>query len=207
MKMLLSAPVRIIAVALLCVAALIGLVLHEAAARMTGAEVIMRMQAVDPRALLSGHYVVLNLQETLPAGGACPASLHAQDGPRFGPHARGAWVALKPNGAFHSVAGSAETREAALALGPLAARGSAFCTPARAPTEGDGGFAGALSADLGVSRFHIEQRQAEWIERLMRDAAINQEGRVSAILAIGRDGRARLKGLLVDGQRYELTWI
>jgi hypothetical protein len=36
-----------------------------------------------------------------------------------------------------------------------------------------------------------------------------QEGprRVLAILSIGTDGRARLKGLQVDGRRLELSWL
>ena len=62
---MLNAPLRIVIVAALCVAGLIGLVVRETMARNSGTEVLLAMEAVDPRALLSGHYVIVQLRESL----------------------------------------------------------------------------------------------------------------------------------------------
>lgn len=195
-----TVPIRIIGVALLCAIALVALVVREGAARVSGAEIIMRMEAVDPRALLTGHYVIVSLQEPL-NDAPCPPGLTEFDG------ATGddAWVALTPRGDHHSVAGVAETREGARANGPLVARGHAYCTPARPKAEGDEGFPGVLRAELGTERFHINQQQAERIEAIMRGREVGEPSPVSAILSIGTDGRARLVGLIVEGERVELA--
>lgn len=197
---ILTAPIRILAVALLCAAALIALVVREGAARVSGTEIVMRMEAVDPRALLTGHYVIVALQEPLD-NAPCPPGLGEND-PGLGDDA---WVALAPHGDHYSVAGVAETREGASAHGPLVARGGAFCTPARPKTDGDDGFPGALRAELGTERFHINQQQAERIDEIMRGREADEPSRVSAILSIGQDGRARLTGLIVEGERVELA--
>jgi len=197
---MINAPIRILIVAGLCVLALLGLVIRESMARAAGTEILMAMEAVDPRALLSGHYVVIGLQERLESNQSCPPSLTQITGP---------WLALTPNGAHHSVAGAAESREAALAMGPLAVRGDAFCrepttsTPEQAAPD----LPGALNAGLGIERFHINQTEALRIEALLRAQTTQQASRVFAILSIGQDGRARLKGLEVDGERLELTWL
>lgn len=193
-------PIRILAVALLCAAALVALVVREGAARVSGTEIVMRMEAVDPRALLTGHYVIVALQEPL-ENAPCPPGLGENDA-SLGDDA---WVALAPRGDHYSVAGVAETRQGASAHGPLVVQGSAFCTPSRPKSEGDEGFPGALRADLGPERFHINQQQAERIEAIMREREVGEQSPVSAILSIGTDGRARLVGLIVEGERIELA--
>lgn len=197
---ILTAPIRILAVALLCAAALIALVVREGAARVSGTEIVMRMEAVDPRALLTGHYVIVSLQEPLD-NAPCPPGVEEFAGLQEDE----SWVALTPRGEHHSVAGVAASRAAAAAHGPLVVRGHAYCTPARPKTEGDEGFAGALRAELGTERFHINQRQAERIEEIMRDRDVGEPSPVSAILSVGTDGRARLVGLIVEGERVELA--
>jgi len=195
-----TVPIRILAVALLCAAALIGLVVREGAARVSGTEIVMRMEAVDPRALLTGHYVIVSLQEPLD-GAPCPPGLAEYDGAPGDDE----WVALAPRGDHHSVAGKADTRGGASALGPLVARGHAYCTPSRPKTAEDEGFPGVLRAELGTDRFHINQQQAERIEAIMRAREVGEPSPVSAILSIGTDGRARLVGLIVEGERIELA--
>lgn len=203
-----SAPIRILGVAAICVLALVGLVVAEARARAGGTEVIMAMQPVDPRSLLSGHYVIVSLQEALPPGAPCPDAL--ANGGAFGPWNRDAalasWVALAPNGSHHSAVGVFATREAAARGGAVAARGGAGCTPA--PTDIAPG-APAPRANtftyLGVDRFHIDQARAERIERVLRDRMGQDQADVFAILSIGQDGRARMKGLIVEGERLELS--
>jgi hypothetical protein len=60
---------------------------------------------------------------------------------------------------------------------------------------------------LGIERFHINQADAVRIERILRERVPGGEPRAYAIVSVGRDGRARLKGLMVDGERLELSWL
>ena len=112
-----NAPIRILIVAALCIAALIGLVVRESMARDGGQEVQLAMGAIDPRALLQGHYVIVALQDRLANEAPCPASL--QHGVEGDP--RHHWLALSPNGPRHTINGQAASREEAMRLGALAA--------------------------------------------------------------------------------------
>lgn len=188
--MTMHAAPRIMIVAGLCVASLIGLVVREGLARDGGVEITLPMQAVDPRDLLSGHYVTVRLSEALAPGEPCPQAL-----------GDGSWLAFGPRGATHTLLGSASTRQEALEVGPIPVEGSFTCNP---PGEMQ---PGAVFVDLGVDRFYINQTDAERIERVIRAQSPNKETRAYAILSIGRDGHARLKGLLVDNERFELNWL
>lgn len=204
-----KAPIRILIVAALCALSLIGLVVRESAARASGTEVLLAMEAVDPRALLSGHYVIVALTENLAADAACPAG---SDGDSFLPAELGAlqpnghWLALRPGERVHSLAGVAASREQALALAPVAVRGNASCTPPTTAGEGVDARPGSVRLDLGVSRFHINQADAQRIDAMLREQTGDQQ-RVFAIVSVGTDGRARLKGLMVEDERLELSWL
>jgi uncharacterized membrane-anchored protein len=182
-----SAALRILSVACLCALGLVALVVREGRARESGTEVILRMAAIDPRSLLSGHYVIVDIRETMAAGLSCPpgTEVFLDDG----------WVAFRQEGDHHTVAGMAATREEALALAPIAVRGRATCYSASETIE----------TTIGVDRFYINQSDAERIDGILRGR--DDEGRVSAIVSAGTDGRARLKGLVVDGERIELRWF
>ncbi len=65
---------------------------------------------------------------------------------------------------------------------------------------------GWLTLDLGVERFHINQADATRIESVLREQRA-EETRAFAILSVGRDGRARLRALLIDGERFDLSWL
>jgi hypothetical protein len=190
-----AAPTRILAVAALCAASLIGLVVSEGLAREGGQEITLPMAAVDPRALLSGHYVQLNFTQRLEPTDACP-----QGGDWD-------WVALRPEGDIHVAAGGAESRELAQLVGPLPVKGSFTCSPPTPAADGVEAAPGWLTLDLGVERFHINQADAMRIERVLREQRPDEETRAFAILSVGRDGRARLRALLIDGERYELSWL
>ena len=196
-----SAPLRILFVAFLCVAALIGLVVREGMARASGQEVMLAMAGVDPRSLLHGHYVIVQLQENIASEEPCPPTLLRDDA------AEPAWVALAPRNAHFSVAGVAGARAEAEQLGPLAARGSAWCFKPE-PFDGQPERAGFIQTQLGIERFHIDQAQAQRIERLLGEQTPDQAPRIFAIVSIGSsDGRARLKGLQIDGERLMLDWL
>lgn len=196
--MTLSLPRRLIAAGAVCVLALVALVVIEGRARAAGREVILAMEPIDPRSVLSGHYVILNFTEPLMPGAQCPPIDVALGAP--------GWVALSPRGDRYGVSGAAKTRAAAEKLGAIVVRGDASCEE-RIPPSGDAqGFPGALRLHLGVDRFHTSQREAEAIEKAMRDHTTG-EPRVLAILSIGADGTPRTKGLVVDGKRIELGWF
>lgn len=190
--MKLHAAPRIMLAAVLCTAALIGVVVREGIARDAGQEVVLPMAAIDPRALLSGHYVIVDLRQRLEPGETCPTPREDWD-----------WLALRPDGQIHTLAGPAPTRERALEVGPVPVEGNFTCNPP-AP---DGSQPGAIWLDLGFSRFHINQYDAERIERVLQEQTPSEETRVFAVASIGRDGRARLVGLIVDGERLELDWL
>lgn len=184
-----SAWLRILIVAALCVITLVGLVVRESMARASGTEILLPVEAVDPRSLLSGNYVTIQPRDVFETG-LCPP---INDGEAL-------WVALAPEGDHHRATGQASTREEALQIAPLVARGSMQCFP---DTEG-GGF---VSVDLGFDRFHINQTEAQRIERVLREQEPGSPARVYAIVSVGKDGRARLKGLMVHGERLELNWL
>jgi hypothetical protein len=183
-------PLYVLIVAGVCVLGLIGLVVRETQARANGTEVLFAMQPVDPRALLAGHYVMIDLQERLPDGAACPVN----DG--------GDWVGLSAIDGVHHVVGAGAARETT--PGDIAVRGSFECFEVfvsdDAPTQN------AMRLRLGVDRFYVNQTDAERIERVMFDQRADGEARAFAILSIGTDGRASVKGVQVDGQRYESSW-
>lgn len=200
--MKIAAAHRILAIAGICAAALVGLVINESYAREGGQEITLPMAAVDPRSLLSGHYVQLNFTDRLEAGEACPAAGDWD------------WVALRRAGDIYVAAGGANSRDEAERLGPLPVKGTFTCMPPIAPPsipveEGalEEGSPGWLTLDLGVDRFHINQTDALRIEQVLRAPTTDEDTRAFAILSVGRDGRARLKALLIDGERFDLNWL
>ncbi len=194
--MKLAAPQRILIVAALCVASLVGLVLIESNARASGLEAMLPMEAVDPRSLLSGHYVQLNLTQRLDAGEACPPG---------GPESK--WLAMRRDGDVYVLAAGAPSDDAARQVTPVAMRGSFDCSP---PTQSADpavpGLPGWITLHIGVDRFYVNQTEALRIEQVLRDQRPG-ETRALAIVSIGRDGRPRLVGLLVDGERLDLNWL
>ena len=151
----------------------------------------------------------LTLTETGAGGLACPPGL------------TGAveWIALAPRGDHHSVAGGAMTRDDALKLGPLAVKGSAYCNdlpiaPVRGPDEApaeaeptpEPESQPVVTLDIGIDRFYADQAEALAIEDALRQAGRGGP-EAFAIVSVGQDGRARLKGVEIGGRRTELTWF
>lgn len=205
---MLKPPIRILIVAALCALGLIGLVVRETMARSQGTEVLLAMEAVDPRSLLSGHYVIVAFAENLPVGAQCPPSA---DGAMFFPSRLGlaqtgdAWIALRRRGRAHTLAGAAGSRQEALAFGSIVVRGTASCMAPAEPADGVDPRPGVTRLDLGIDRFHINQTDAQRIETVLRRQNPGEQ-RIFAIVSIGEDGRARLKGLVVDSERLNLDW-
>lgn len=200
--MKLAAAPRILAVAAICAAGLIGLVISEGFARSGGQEITLPMEAVDPRALLSGHYVQLNFTQRLEPTDTCPANTNSDP-----TNTDWEWVALRPANDIYVVAGGAPSRDQAERLGPLPVKGTFTCSPPTPSIEGVDGLPGWLSLDVGVERFHINQTDAMRIEQVLRAQRPDEETRAFGVLSVGRDGRARLKALLIDGERFDLGWL
>jgi hypothetical protein len=188
---------RIVAVAVLCVAALIALVANEGMARQSGQEALLPMEAIDPRAPLSGHYVQLNLMQRLAPNTPCPQVEGGADWIAF---TRGADGVL-------SFAGGSTSRDGAQQMGPVLVEGTFTCSEPVIGFDGAEGMPGWVRLDLGIDRFHINQTDAMRIERVLREQRPGQETRAFAIVSVSRDGTARLKGLMIDGERLELTWL
>ena len=195
--MSINAAPRIMIVAAACALALIGVVLLEGAARASGQEVLLPMQAVDPRALLSGNYVRVSLNQTLQPNEHCPDQQSGWD-----------WIALKPiGGGVYGVAGGARSRDQTEQIGPVPVRGSFSCAAPIPPSKDiPEGQAGNIRIEVGVDRFYINQGEAEHIEHLLRESR-RREARAFAIVSIGRDGQARLRGLQVEDRRLALSWF
>lgn len=187
---------RVLVVAAICAASLVGLVISEGMARNAGTEVLLPIEAVDPRALLSGHYVIVAPTIRLEPGEQCPPGEEARK-----------WVALRARGDIHVVVGGAGSREDAQLIAPLVARGEFICNPPVEAMNDVPAQPGWVRLSLGVDRFHINQGEAERIDRILRDQQPGEETRAFAIVSVGRDGRARLKGLMIDDQRLELEWL
>jgi hypothetical protein len=153
------------------------------------------MEAIDPRALLSGHYVQIGLTQRLDVGEQCPPG---ETDPK--------WLALRRDGEVYTLAGGADSREAAELLSTTAVRGSFTCMAPTPALDGPG-TPGWVRLDVGIDRFYVNQTEAMRIERVLREQNVSEATRAFAIVSIGRDGRARLKGLMIDGERLELNWL
>lgn len=195
--MKLSTAPRILLVAVVCAAAVVGFVINEGLARANGQEITLPIQGVDPRDFLSGHYVQLNFSQTLPAGAQCPVSQSGWD-----------WLALRSSGGAYALVGGASSREQAEQVGPTPVKGTFACTsPTLAQENGTLGAPGLVRLNLGIDRFYVDQAGAQRIERVLREQGVGNEERAFAIVSVGRDGRARLKALVIDGRRLDLNWL
>ena len=192
--MMRNLPLRIAAAAAVLVLLLVGVVLRENGARATGREALLPMEAVDPRDLLTGHYVALRLTQQLALGQPCPRERSTFED--------GGWIGLKPAGGHYRFIGVGASRQAALAGGAeLAVRGGVYCSrTAFGNTESD-----VVTLDIGVDRFHADQDEAQAIEKALRERR-QGEAPAFAVVSVGDDGRARLKGVIVGGKRTDLTW-
>lgn len=187
-------PLRILAAAGLLAAGLVGLVVREGLARERGQEVVLPITGYDPRELLTGHYVRFQFRSEYPTGTPCP--------PGGGGYSRRreAWVALTRKGDHHEAAGAALSRAQALKLGEIAVKGDIDCLARTAPETT------WVILNLGVDRLHADQEQAEAIQKVM---LATRDGPATgyAVVSVGADGRARLKGVAAGGRRVDLDWF
>ena len=151
---------------------------------------------MDPRDLLSGHYVQLAFNQRLESEEHCP------------PQQNGDWAALRARGGIHVVVGGAGSRAEAEQVGPVLVKAHYTCSPPSPPAGNDApGIPGNVHLDLSIDRFYVSQAEAQRIEAALAAQRNDASRRVLAIVSVGRDGVARLKGLVVDNERLELNWL
>ncbi len=118
------------------------------------------------------------------------------------------WLAARRDGSAHRLVAAAPSRAAALRLGDVAMRGAALCYGMRPLTIGDREVPETVSAtlDIGVDRIHLDQGEAQRLETALR----GRDGEPPpswAVLSVGQDGKARLKGVIVGDRRVDLSWF
>lgn len=188
---------RILAAAVLLTTALIGLIVRENQLRAAGREAILAIDAVDPRDLLTGHYVAIQISEPRPDLAVCPKDLPTALKPgllRLAPGADGRHhltTGPRTKGEIE-VTGFADCEDLTLAeKAPPAPGMPAVQEPP------------VVTLDIGVHRYHADQDEAEAIDKALRN---REPGRAAIVVSIGPDHRARLKGLILDGRRTDITW-
>lgn len=198
-----SIPARIVAAVVLLTLGLVGLVVREGMARAGGQEVRLAITGYDPRSLLTGHYVQFQLVDKIP-----PQQMCVWKGSRLEAAPGQLWLAARRDGSAHRLVAAAPSRAAALRLGDVAMRGAALCYGMRPLVIGDREVPETVSAtlDIGVDRIHLDQGEAQRLETALR----GRDGEPPpswAVVSVGQDGKARLKGVIVGDRRVDLSWF
>jgi uncharacterized membrane-anchored protein len=151
----------------------------------TGREIVLPIVPVDPRDLFRGDYVTLSFPVS-----SIPATLIDRSSPRFGPSF---YVSLSqtPEGTWNA------TR--------ITAKPSLVQSPQDVVLKGRSRWGGLTDWNIksspnvivqyGIERYYVPEGQGPRLERLARDK------KLAAIVAVGADGTAAIKGLMIDGQR------
>ncbi len=200
---------RLAMVGVAMAAALLGAAGQRHLALANAREVLMVSEAVDPRALLVGHYAVLNLTPQrldLPSAQAQTYKPGAQVFVRLTPEVeKGRW----------KIASLSPTR--------LAASGEDLIVRARVRDVYSSGEPSSLSTvnlTYGPDRIYLSQEEAVAVEKATRrmwvepgppgpngePAAEPVQKPVYAILAVTPAGDVWITGVELDGERLEARW-
>jgi len=156
----------------------------------TGREVVLEVTPVDPRSLFRGDYVILSYQISR-------VSSALLVGP---PPVSGAPVYVtieQKEGNWHTVALSA-SRPSGPTAGQVVLAGRLRRNDWRR-LGGEGRSPDAtVGVRFGIESYFVPEGKGRALESLVQDR------RISAVIAVGADGAAAIKGLAVDGKRlYE----
>ena len=191
--------IALAALGTLMAAILIGSAAAHQARFAAGRDILVNSQAVDPRALLTGHFARLALQ---PAAIDAPAAATSA----LKPNAR-AFVTLEPAGApgdWRATAISSERPQTAAGAIVVAVR----VTSVMSQESSTGGMA-RVDFAWGPDRIYLDQTEALAVEEAARrtvDAPTGAAPRVRAILSLADDGGTLIKGVEIDGRRIETRW-
>lgn len=166
-----------------------------------GREVLLNVQPLDPRDLFRGDYVTLGYDITRISGEALGPKGDVPDG-------------IERGGTFYAVLsldGASNTwritRVSARFPDDVAASEAVIKGRVRAlydlgrASPGEAAAGKTLVARYGIETYFVPEGTGKVLEDKVRSAAIK------AIVALGADGTAALKGLIVDGERRDLPAI
>lgn len=153
----------------------------------TGREITVPVKPVDPRDLFRGDYVTLGYDISTLNTSLVPIG----NFDNF-PAGSTAYVTLSPNtaGAW-TVAAVATGRPATVAPSDVILKGRVDRTW-RAQTASDS----VINMRYGIETYFVPEGTGRTLETQVR------EHKIDAIVAVGSDGTATLKGLVIDGERH-----
>lgn len=182
-------------------AALAKIVIDRQSLLTKGREIIIKTVPVDPRDLFRGDYVTLGYDITRISGEALGPKGDVPDG-------------IERGGTFYAVLsldGASNTwritRVSARFPDDVAASEAVIKGRVRAlydlgrASPGEAAAGKTLVARYGIETYFVPEGTGKVLEDKVRSAAIK------AIVALGADGTAALKGLIVDGERRDLPAI
>jgi uncharacterized membrane-anchored protein len=177
----------LIVVAVVQSAALFKIVYDKDHLLKIGREITMPVQPLDPRDVFRGDYVTLGYDiSTLTKAKAPTAKL---DGLLRGSTA---FVTLTPQPAGGwSVSGVSEDFPAQVPASDVVLKGRVKSAWARAD-----GSEKTLNVRYGIETYFVPGGTGRDLESKVRDH------KIEAIVAVGADGQAALKGLVIDGERH-----
>lgn len=167
-------------------AALGYIVINRDSLLKNGREVVIQVQPLDPRDLFRGDYVILGypISQINVAEGELPAGI--EKGATF-------YAVLKPGeNATWTVSRVAARYPEDAATPQIVLRGRV-----QSVYGGPEGKGFTLNARYGIETYFVPEGEGKVIEKQVLEKS------VKAILAVGGDGEAALKGLLIDGVRSE----
>lgn len=175
-------------------AALAKIVIDRQTLLTKGREIIIKTVPVDPRDLFRGDYVILgyNLNPVDSAKLKDPASAEsiAKGSQAFltiAEEAGHVWTAVRLTASYPETVAANE----AVLKGLVEHRWTS-------PAAQTGGPAGTtLSLRYGIESYFVPEGTGRLLEQMVRDEA------VETIVAVGADGTAAIKGLIVKGERRE----
>ncbi|KAA5803314.1 GDYXXLXY domain-containing protein [Alkalicaulis satelles] len=194
-----SAPVRLILIAIAMTGVLSAMVAGHALQRAGGTEVRLEMTPVDPRDLLLGHYAILNTPlHTLELTGLT-------DMPEAFARGDVIFVSLVPDEAGAWRAGGVHKRHPGEGV---VMRGMVYATRSLRPARFDRSVTDPqadereaeprvqLTIRYNLERYYAAREEALALERL------REESRLRLIVSVGASGDAVIKGLEIDGEDH-----
>jgi uncharacterized membrane-anchored protein len=190
-----ATPLRTRALAFLGVLTvyLLGMAGCEHMARQTGAEIVLKTRPVDPREILRGAYVALDYEVE---------RVHLPDLPT--PADPSDW---KPGDRLYLTLRNEGGVWTPVALSPRRQRAAAGDVVVRATYLRREDYAGVtepgknmpvdILIDIGADHYYADKARAKALGEAAR------QGPLEIVLSVGGDGRAVIKGLIVDGRRQD----
>jgi uncharacterized membrane-anchored protein len=176
--------VLIAAAALVQLGILTTMVSRQISVLSSGREIVMPIVPVDPRDLFRGEYVTLSFPIS-----SVPGTFVDRSVPSTG---NAFYVTIRPVEGGWTASRIGAQRPVTVAANEIVLKGR--------PVWGmDAVFRGTTTQNLavhyGVERFYVPEGQGRRLEDLARNK------KLAVLLAVGPDGTAAIKGLMIDGQR------